>query len=325
MIIKTKIETFPLHEVFTISRGSKTETTVVTVTIKDGDHVGRGECGPNPRYNDSPESVVEEIEVIAKDIRRGLDRYNLQNIFPPGAARNAVDCAFWDLESKRLNKPVWEIAGLNKPVPIKTSYTLSVDTPSALTKAARLNSLRPILKIKLNGFGDSDRIRAVKRGAPNSRIIVDANESWSSGDFFDLALELASLGVEMIEQPLADGNDSILAELPHPLPICADESCSDKNSLKKLVNRYDMINIKLDKAGGLTESLEISALARDLGFKVMVGCMVGTSLAMAPACLVAQNADIVDLDGSMLLAKDRQHALEISNSHIIPYSSALWG
>ena len=325
MIIKTKVETFPLHQIFTISRGSKTETTVVTVTLKDGDYVGRGECGPNPRYNESPKSVVEEIEVIAQDIHRGLDRCNLQNIYPPGAARNAVDCAFWDLESKRLKKPVWKIAGLKKPVPIETSYTLSVDNPSALTKAAILNSARPLLKIKLNGFGDSDRIRAVKKGAPNARIIVDANESWSSDSFFDLAVELASFGVEMIEQPLADGSDSILAELTHPLPICADESCSDKNSLKELVKKYDMVNIKLDKAGGLTESLETLALAKALGFKVMVGCMVGTSLAMAPACLVAQNANIVDLDGSMLLAEDRQHPLEISNSHIFPYSSALWG
>ena len=325
MFIETKIETFPLHEVFTISRGSKTETTVVTVTLKDGDHVGRGECGPNPRYNETPESVVKEIEVIVKDIHRGLDRLNLQNVFPPGAARNAIDCAFWDLESKRLNKPAWQIAGLKKPVPIQTAYTLSVDTPAALTKAAQLNSSRPLLKIKLNGSGDTDRIRAVKRGAPNARIIVDANESWSSYNFFDLAEELASLGVEMIEQPLADGSDDILAEKPHPLPICADESCSDKNSLKELVNKYDMINIKLDKAGGLTESLETMALAKVLGFKVMVGCMVGTSLAMAPACLVAQNANIVDLDGSMLLAKDRQHSLGIRDSHILPYSSDLWG
>jgi L-alanine-DL-glutamate epimerase-like enolase superfamily enzyme len=323
--LETKIEIFPLRQRFAISRGSKTETVVVTVELRDGEFAGRGECGPNIRYDETPESVADEIAAMAAGIEGGLDRDGLQQAMPPGAARNALDCAFWDLQAKRTGRPVWALAGLAKPVPVETAFTLSVDTPAAMAEAARANASRPLLKLKLTGAGDLDRVRAVRQGAPDARLIVDANEAWTPADFTALATELAGIGVEMIEQPLPAGDDAALAALAHPVPICADESCHDRASVAGLVDRYDMINIKLDKAGGLTEALATAAAARAVGFDIMVGCMVGTSLAMAPAHLVAQAAKIVDLDGPLLLAEDREPSLEVNGSWIFPPTAALWG
>jgi L-alanine-DL-glutamate epimerase-like enolase superfamily enzyme len=325
LTLETRIETFPLRRHFTISRGSKTETVVVTVELRDGEHRGRGECGPNVRYGETPESVADAIAAMASDITDGLDRKSLQNAMPPGAARNAIDCAFWDLEAKRTGKPAWVLAGLTEPGPVETAYTLSVDSPAAMADAARANAARPLLKLKLTGAGDLDRVRAVRDGAPAARLIVDANEAWAPDDFGVLAAELAGLGVEMIEQPLPAGDDAALAVLGHPVPICADESCRDSASVAALADRYDMVNIKLDKAGGLTEALATAAAARAANLDIMVGCMVGTSLAMAPAHLVAQGAKIVDLDGPLLLAGDREFPLEVIESRVFPPFAALWG
>lgn len=323
--LEARIETFPLRQHFTISRGSKTETVVVTAEIRDGDRRGRGECGPNIRYGETPEGVADAIMAMAPDITAGLDRDGLQRAMPPGAARNALDCALWDLEAKRSGRPVWALAGLAEPGPVETAYTLSIDTPDAMAEAAREHASRPLLKLKLTGAGDLDRVRAVREGAPAARLIVDANEAWTPEDFGALAAELAGLGVEMIEQPFPAGDDAALAALDHPVPICADESCRDRASVAALADRYDMVNIKLDKAGGLTEALATAAAARAANLDIMVGCMVGTSLAMAPAHLVAQGAKIVDLDGPLLLAEDRQPPLEVRESLVLPPTAALWG
>ena len=323
--LETRIETFPLRQRFTISRGSKTETVVVAVELRDGKYKGRGECGPNIRYDETPDSVAAAITAMAADIAGGLDRESLQAAMPPGAARNAIDCAFWDLEAKRSGRPVWSLAGLAAPGPVETAYTLSVDTPAAMAAAARANASRPLLKLKLTGAGDLDRVRAVRAGALGARLIVDANEAWTPEDFDALAAQLAGLGVEMIEQPFPAGDDAALAELDHPVPICADESCRDRAGVAALADRYDMIKIKLDKTGGLTEALATAAAARAVGLDLMVGCMVGTSLALAPAHLVAQGAKIVDLDGPLLLAEDREPPLEVRGSRIFPPTAALWG
>ncbi len=325
LTLETRIETFPLRQRFAISRGSKIETVVVTAELRDGKYKGRGECGPNIRYDETPDSVAAAIAAMAADIAGGLDRESLQAAMPPGAARNAIDCAFWDLEAKRSGQPVWSLAGLAEPEPVETAYTLSVDTPAAMAAAARANASRPLLKLKLTGAGDLDRVRAVRAGALGARLIVDANEAWTPEDFGALAAQLAGLGVEMIEQPFPAGDDAALAELDHPVPICADESCRDRASVAALADRYDMVNIKLDKTGGLTEALATAAAARAVGLDLMVGCMVGTSLAMAPAHLVAQGAKIVDLDGPLLLAEDREPPLEVRGSRIFPPTAALWG
>ncbi len=323
--LEVRIETFPLRQPFTISRGSKSETVVVMAELRDGEHTGRGECGPNVRYDETPESVAGAIAAMAADLAGGLDRAGLLQAMPPGAARNAIDCALWDLEAKRTGQRVWALAGLAEPRPVETAYTLSVDTPAAMAEAARANAARPLLKLKLTGPGDLERVRAVRGGAPDARLIVDANEAWTAEEFSVLAGELAASGVEMIEQPLPAGADAALAEFDHPVPICADESCRDRSSVAALADRYEMVNIKLDKTGGLTEALATAAAARDAGLDIMVGCMVGTSLAMAPAHLLAQTAKFVDLDGPLLLAEDRDPPLEVHRSCILPPTVGLWG
>ena len=324
--LTARAETFPLREAFTISRGSKTATDVVVAELRDGDHVGRGEGGPNARYDETPASVVAQIAAMAGAVAGGLDRAALQDAMPPGAARNALDCAFWDLEARRAGTPAWRLAGLAaEPLPVLTAFTLSVAAPAAMQAAARRHAARPLLKIKLTGPGDLDRVRAVRAGAPDSRLIVDANEAWSAADYDALAPQLAALGVELIEQPLPQHGDSALAGRARPVPVCADESCRDRASLAGLAGRYDLVNIKLDKTGGLTEALATARAARAAGFGVMVGCMVGTSLAMAPALLVAQDAAFADLDGPLLLAADRDPPLPVAGSMIGPSPSALWG
>jgi L-alanine-DL-glutamate epimerase-like enolase superfamily enzyme len=314
-------ESFPLARAFTISRGSRTEARVLTVTVEAGGVAGRGECVPYARYGETPESVTAQIESLPA----AFDRAALQSLLPPGAARNAVDCALWDLEAKRSGHRVWQLAGLPAPGPVVTAYTLSLDTPEAMRAQAADNAARPLLKVKLGQAGDLARLEAVRAGAPQARIVVDANEGWTAETYIELAPRLAALGVALVEQPLPAGDDAALAEMPRPLPVCADESCHDRAGLPALAGRYDMINIKLDKTGGLTEALALREAAHAAGIGVMVGCMVGSSLAMAPAVLVAQGAAVVDLDGPLLLARDRPHALAYDDGGVHPPSPALWG
>jgi L-alanine-DL-glutamate epimerase-like enolase superfamily enzyme len=321
LTITAEPEVFPLARAFTISRGSRTVAEVVTVTAERGGHRGRGECVPYPRYGESTESVVAAIRALPPDLTRAA----LQDLMPAGAARNAVDCALWDLESKRTGKPAWQLAGLARPAPQLTAYTLSLDTPKEMRARAAENRNRPILKIKLGGEGDMARLEAVRDGAPRARIIVDANEGWTPDSYAALAPALLRLGVEMVEQPLPAAEDEALAHMPRPLPVCADESCHDRTSLPALRGRYDMINIKLDKTGGLTEALALREAARLDGFRIMVGCMIGSSLAMAPAVLVAQGAVVTDLDGPLLLARDRDHPLRYDDRGVHPAAPELWG
>jgi L-alanine-DL-glutamate epimerase-like enolase superfamily enzyme len=310
---------WPLAQPFAISRGSRTTAEVVVAEVSDGEFRGRGECVPYPRYGESVDSVVATLEAMKGAVFSGLDRHELQRRMPPGAARNALDAAFWDLDAKRNDCRVADLAGLGPLEPLVTAYTLSIDTPERMSEAASL------LKLKLTGEGDLARVEAVRRAAPASRLIVDANEGWSARHFAELTPALAELGVEMIEQPLPAGDDAALAELPHPVPVCADESCHTADDLERLVGKYDAVNIKLDKTGGLTEALALAAAAEAHGFAIMVGCMIGTSLAMAPAVLVAQKASIVDLDAPLLLASDRQPGLRYEGSTLYPPEPELWG
>lgn len=323
--VNLSIETWPVRGVFRISRGSQTEIVVVTAEIREGSFIGRGECRPYARYGETPESVIAVIETILQELQEGLERDELRNYLVPGAARNVIDCALWDLAAKRAGQPVWKLAGLPPPQPLITAYTLSVDSPENLAATAASEKWRPLLKLKLAGQNDLQCIAAVRANAPSSRLIIDANEAWSQRDYEDLMPELVRLGVEMLEQPFPAGSDACLASLPKRLPVCADESCHDSKSLDGLIGLYDVVNIKLDKTGGLTEALRMKALAMQCGFEVMVGCMVGTSLAMAPAFLLAQGARYVDLDGPLLLAKDRQPGLYFEGSQIFPPDEAFWG
>ncbi|HVH78286.1 MAG TPA: N-acetyl-D-Glu racemase DgcA [Stellaceae bacterium] len=310
---------------FAISRGSKTTADVVVAEIFDGDFRGRGECVPYPRYGESVDSVAAALEAMKGPVFSGLDRENLQRAMPPGAARNALDAAFWDIEAKREDRPVAALAGLGAVKPVTTAYTISLDTPEHMGDAAAAQRHRPLLKLKLSGDGDLERVRAVREKAPAARLIVDANEGWTAGHFAELAPRLAELGVELIEQPLPADDDDALAELPRPIPVCADESCHVAADLDRLVGKYDAVNVKLDKTGGLTEALLLTKLARERGFMVMVGCMIGTSLAMAPAILLAQQASIVDLDAPLLLAQDRSQGLRYEGSLVYPPDPKLWG
>jgi len=321
MQIDVTRDVFKLAQVFTIARGSRTEAQVLTVKLNDGQHVGWGECVPYARYGESLQSVTDEITGLPD----AFSRFDLYDLLPAGAARNAVDCALWDLEAKRAGKPVWELAGLEAPGPEITAYTLSLDTPEAMKAQAALHAFRPLLKIKLGPPDDMPRLEAVRAGAPKSTIIVDANEGWSAEVYADLAPHLVRLGVELVEQPLPAGEDHALLGMQRPVPVCADESCHDRSSLADLKGKYDVVNIKLDKTGGLTEALALRDAAIAQGYEVMVGCMVGSSLAIAPATLVAQGASVVDLDGPLLLAEDRDEPLIFDNAGVHPPSATLWG
>jgi len=321
MEISVTPDTFKLAEVFTISRGAKTEARVLTVRITQNGVTGWGECVPYARYGESLESVTAEIE----NLRLPLTTTSLQSHLRAGAARNAVDCALWDLAAKTAGIRVWEMAGMGRPGPEITAYTLSLDTPDNMRLAAAKHALRPLLKIKLGTADDMVRLEAVRAGAPNSRIIVDANEGWTAEVYSDLAPHLLRLGVELVEQPLPAGSDDMLAEIARPLPVCADESAHDRASLPDLKGKYDVVNIKLDKTGGLTEALALRDQARLEGYGIMVGCMVGSSLAMAPAVLVAQGASVTDLDGPLLLAEDRDTPMKFDASGVHPASPDLWG
>ncbi len=321
MTITVEAEAFRLARTFTISRGSRTEARVLTVRVTRGGVTGRGECVPYARYGETSESVAAQIAGLPADIGREA----LQEALAAGAARNAVDCALWDLAARQAGVRVWELAGLPAPRPEITAYTLSLDTPEAMEAQAREHAARPLLKIKLGTPEDMPRLEAVRRGAPRARLVVDANEGWSAAVYADLAPHLVRLGVELVEQPLPAGEDGALEGLERVLPVCADESCHDRASLPALRGRYDIVNIKLDKTGGLTEALALRDAARAEGFGVMVGCMVGTSLAMAPAVLVAQGALVTDLDGPLLLAEDREAPLAYDAAGVHPPSAELWG
>ena len=318
-------QSWPMRGVFTISRGSRTEQEVLNVTLTGGGSRGRGECVPYKRYGETFDSVMAEIESLRGSLAAGLDRQTLQDLLPAGAARNGLDCALWDLEAKIAGKRVWELAGLPAPEGIVSAYTLSLDTPEKMGQAAAEHAARPLLKLKLAGPEDLERVRAVRANAPQSEIIVDANEGWDLEDYRKLAPELAVLKVALIEQPLHADKDEALRGEPRPVALCADESCHDRASLPALLGKYDLVNIKLDKTGGLTEALAVKQAAQDAGFRIMVGCMMATSLAMAPAMLIAEGADYVDLDGPLWIAEDQQPAIAFEGSRMAAPEAQLWG
>ncbi|MEO1025459.1 MAG: N-acetyl-D-Glu racemase DgcA [Pseudomonadota bacterium] len=320
-MISVSSDAFRLAETFTISRGSRDEAKVLTVSVARCGYTGRGECVPYARYGESLDTVAAQIRSLPEDVTREA----LQLSLPAGAARNAVDCALWDLEAKTAGQRVWELAGLSSPLPLVTAFTLSLQTPELMEAAARRHAHRPLLKIKLGGEGDMGRLEAVRRGAPQTPMIVDANEGWTADVYSELAPHLLRLGVQLVEQPLAAGEDEMLSEIERPLPVCADESCHDLASLPSLKGKYDVINIKLDKTGGLTEALALRDAGSAEGYGIMVGCMVGSSLAMAPAVIVAQGAETVDLDGPLLLAEDREPPLRYDEAGVHPPDEALWG
>lgn len=324
-VLSVRRESWPLARAFSISRGTKTSAEVVVATIGAEGVMGRGESVPYARYGESVEGVTDMIRALASDIAAGMDREALQRALPAGAARNALDCALWDFEAKKTGTPVWKLAGLPEPGPVTTAFTLGLDSAEAMGRAARAESHRPLIKMKLAGKGDLERVAAVREAAPDSRLIVDANEGWAADMVGPFGATLAGLGVEMIEQPLPAGADGVLADLPHAVPFYADESCHDRASLESIFGKYDGVNIKLDKTGGLTEAIALKREAEAAGLGVMVGCMVATSLAMAPAVLLARDAAIVDLDGPLLLARDRDDGLEFAGSELPPSCVALWG
>ncbi len=326
MELSIRIERWPIAGAFTISRGSKTEAVVVVAELSDGTHRGRGESVPYARYGETPDGIVAAIEALRPALRQGLDRPALQGALPAGAARNALDCAYWDVNAKAAGRRVHELAGLVAPMPRVSAYTISLASPSAMAEAAEQAASRPLLKVKLGGADDDGpRIAAVRRAAPRAELIVDANEGWSPDNLQQNLAACAEAGVTLIEQPLPEGRDAALAHIKRPIPICADESAHDRASLDALAGKYDAINVKLDKSGGLTEALALAAEAERRGFAIMVGCMVATSLSMAPALLVAQRARVVDLDGPLLLAKDRPDGLRYEGSLAYPPEPALWG
>ena len=323
--LTVRIERWPIAGRFTISRGAKTEAIVVVAELTDGTARGRGESVPYPRYGETVEGVAAAVEAMRDDVARGLDRLGLQSAMPAGAARNALDCAFWDLEAKRSGLPVHALAGLPAPATVSTAYTISLGIPAEMGAAAAAAAARPLLKIKLGARGDPERLNAVRRAAPNAELIVDANEAWTAADLAENFAACVAAGVTLVEQPLPADHDSALEHVTRPVKVCADESVHDRASLKGLVGRYDAVNIKLDKTGGLTEALALRHEAERLGFTVMVGCMVATSLAMAPALLVAQGAQVADLDGPLLLAADRPEGLRYEGSLVHPPQPSLWG
>lgn len=318
-------DTFPIAGRFTIARGSKTEARVLYVALEDGEHRGQGEAVPYARYGESLEGCLADLEAVRSRIEAGITLDAVQTLLSPGAARNALDCALWDLNAKRSGVPAWKTAGLHALNPLKTAYTLSLDTPEAMAQQAAANARRPLLKLKIGGPGDLDRVEAVRAAAPKSRLIVDGNEGLSFDELTRIAPDLQKLGVLLIEQPLKVSEDEALLGYACPVTLCADESLHSRAELGRCARLYRCVNIKLDKTGGLTEALALKAEALALGLEIMVGCMVATSLSMAPAMLVAQGADYVDLDGPLLLARDREHGLEVTGSILHPPTPALWG
>jgi L-alanine-DL-glutamate epimerase-like enolase superfamily enzyme len=323
--LKVGVERFPIRGGFTISRGAKHEAVVVVATISDGASSGRGECVPYARYDESVEGVAQAIEACAPAVAGGLDQAGLQALLPPGAARNALDCALWDLEAKISGRSAAERAGLAPLRAVETAFTISLASPEEMAARAREAARYPLLKLKLGGDGDEARLAAIRDAVPNVRLIADANEAWHASALEHLLAAAKAAGVELIEQPLPAAADAALQYIARVVPICADESVHDRASLRDIAKRYDAVNIKLDKTGGLTEALATAAEARKLGLKIMAGCMVATSLAMAPALLLAQNADWIDLDGPLLLDRDRTLGLAYTSGTVTPAPAALWG
>ena len=318
-------ESWPIRGSFNISRGAKTQADVIVCRLERDARNGLGECVPYARYGETIESVIEQIEEARGRIEAGAGREELARLLPAGAARNALDCALWDLEAKLTGMPVHRHICKMPPRPVDTAMTISLGDAEEMALAARAHGHRPLLKVKLGGEGDIDRIHAVAAAAPRTRIILDANESWTEENISELMLEAANLHVALIEQPLPAGEDEILEHIAHPVPVCADESVHVTADLDALAKRYDCVNIKLDKTGGLTEAMKMREKAHQMGFAVMVGCIVGTSLSMAPAILLAQEAEFVDLDGPLILERDRKHGLSYSTSIVSPPSPLLWG
>lgn len=324
-MLAARIERWPIAGHFTISRGGKTEAVTVVTEVSQGGYVGRGECVPYPRYGETPEATLSAILSMREAVSRGLDQGALQAAMPPCAARNALDCALLDLQAKNRGVRVWDLLGRPAPRPCTTAYTISLGSAEAMAAATAKAAHRPLLKIKLGGEGDGARIAAVRKAAPRSELIVDANEGWTPANLEQNLAECAKAGVTLVEQPLPAGKDEALSRIRRPLSVCADESVHDRASLEGLRERYDAVNIKLDKTGGLTEALAMADAAQAQGFQIMIGCMVATSLAMAPAMLLAQQARFVDLDGPLLLARDREDGLRYDDSLIYPPDAALWG
>ena len=319
------IERWPIAGEFRISRGAKTEAVVVVAELRDGDHFGRGECTPYARYGETPEGVLAAIAAMAPAIAGGMKPEGLQTALPAGAARNALDCALWDLMAKRKGVRVWDLVGMAAPRTLTTAYTLSLDTPEAMAAKASACARYPLLKLKLAGHGDAERLAAIRQARPGVRLIVDANEAFQAETLPSLFAMCRAARVELIEQPLPQGADAALAQIEREIPVCADESAHTAAGVAALAGRYDAVNIKLDKAGGLTGALAMAAAARAAQLKVMVGCMVATSLAMAPALLVAQGADWVDLNAPLLLAKDRLPGLAYDGAQVTLAGADLWG
>ncbi len=325
LTLAVRRESWPLREAFTISRGSKTSADVLIVTLDDGRCKGRGEAVPYSRYGETVESALQQIDGLAGRLGPFANRHELQSALPAGAARNAIDCAFWDLEAKRSATSAARLTGISPLKPVLTAYTLSLDTPDAMAaKAASVGEL-PLLKLKLGGPGDAARMAAVREARPDARLIVDANEAWNEAHLEALMFAAADAGIELIEQPLPAGADEALRHIKRIVPVCADESVHTRASLPQLQGLYDAINIKLDKAGGLTEALSLKREAEALGFRIMIGSMVATSLAVAPAMLLAQGAEWTDLDGPLLLARDRSPAIVINSGIMSPPEPELWG
>ncbi|MES2906407.1 MAG: N-acetyl-D-Glu racemase DgcA [Pseudomonadota bacterium] len=324
--INAFIEEFPIRGAFVISRERRTVQVVVRVTLDDGEIHGQGECVPYRHYGETPEGVVADILKLSDAISKGMTRAELQNTLPAGAARNGIDCALWDYEAKKSGRPAWQIAGLSEPKPVASVQTISLGAPEVMFEHTKRLADWPMLKIKLGGDGDDERIKAVHEAAPRAKLIADANEAWRP-DIYEKNLDacLATNSVVMIEQPFPAAHDDMLGSLPRPIPVCADESLHDRHTLVALKGRYDVVNIKLDKAGGLTEALLLKQEARRQGFKIFVGSMVATSLAIAPALLLAQDVDFVDLDPPLLLEKDRENPIMFQHDRAFPASSALWG
>jgi L-alanine-DL-glutamate epimerase-like enolase superfamily enzyme len=322
--INTREETWPLKQPFRISRGSRTEARLVAVTVSNGKHTGHGEGVPLARYNQSITSVLAQIESTKSE--KNLDRHSLQELLPAGAARNALDCALWDLEAKTSGKRVWELANIPIISEVETSFTISLDVPEKMAEAAKANAKLPILKLKLGGDHlDLARVEAVHEVASDARLLIDANESWSPQHYQKIVPALKRLGVELIEQPFPANADEILETLDHPIPVCADESCHSIADLPRLTNRYEAVNVKLDKTGGLTEALRLCQCAGKNGFKLLIGCMVCTSLGIAPARVLANATHWVDLDGPLLVARDRENGLSYQNAKIAMPRVELWG
>lgn len=318
-------ERWPIVGSFTISRGSKTHADVITVALEEDGHVGRGECVPYGRYNETVEATLSALEAARPAIEAGLTRAEVAAHVAPLSGRNALDCALWDLEAKRGDTTVWRLAGLAEPKAIVTAYTLSLDTPENMATAAAAASSRPLLKLKLGRDGDVERLRLIRGAAPDSRLIIDANEGWSPEILPRMLDVCAECGVEMVEQPLPASQDEALMRISRPVAVCADESAHDSHGLEALRGKYDAVNIKLDKTGGLTGALVMRDAARAMGFEIMVGCMLATSLAMAPAFLVAQGAETADLDGPLLLQRDREPGIEYEGSLMHAPTPELWG